>query len=139
VLRHTEPAVVLSHLETLPNSSLPIVDASGLTFVEMNYHEPAQILARTWYLTGGEFAVQYAHATIFESMPLEKQLFHFPANVDSYQHFTLDHKHFYVVGSIEYPEEWLLRKLVADGATLILLKPAEGYHGGEIYEVTLAK
>ncbi len=135
-LLHSKPAV-LARLDPMPDPSLPIVDASGLTFVEMNHYESAQVLSHTWYLTGGEFAVEYAHATIFEAMPLEKQLFHFQANVESYQNFTTAHKHFYVVGIVDYPEEWLLRKLLADGATLILRKQNEAYHGGAVYEVTM--
>jgi hypothetical protein len=140
VLRHAEPAAVPFHLEDLPDQSLPIVDASGLAFVEMNYQETPSILSRTWYLTGGDAALQYAHATIFESMAVEKQIFHFGANVDTFQHFTSLHKHFYVVGTIDYPEDWLLRKLMADGATLTLRRRTPGpYRDSDIYDVTLQK
>ena len=140
VFRHTEPVTGPAHLELLPDPSLPIVDASGLTFVEMNYREPPGILSRTWYLTGGDLAVQYAHATIFESMALEKQMFQFRSNVDTFQHFTQVHKHFYVLGTIDYPEDWLLRKLVADGATLVRLRQhLTDYHDSSVYDVTLSK
>ena len=140
VLRHTEPAIVPLHLEALPDASLPVVAASGLTFVEMNYRETPAMLARTWYLTGGETAIQYAHANIFESMALEKQLFRFRANVDEYKHFTAEHERFYVVGTVDYPEDWLLRKLMADGATLVLRRQTPGaYRDSDIYEVTLRR
>lgn len=139
VLRHTEPLAVPSHLETLPDPTLPIVDASGLTFVEMNYRESPETLSHTWYLTGGDVAIQYAHATIFESMAVERQMFHFRANVDTYQRFTANHRHFYVLGQIDYPEDWLLRKLMADGATLVLRKQIPGsYRDSDLYDVTLA-
>ncbi len=141
VLRHTEPTPAPFHLEDLPDPSLPIVDASGLAFLEMNYQEKPAILSRTWYLTGGDAAIQYAHATIFESMDIEKQMFHLRANVDTYQHFTAGNKHFYVVGTYEYPEEWLLRKLMADGATLVLRRSTTTgpYRDNDVYEVTLAR
>ena len=138
VLRHSEPVIVPMHLEQLPDTSLPIVGASGLTYVEMNYRETPQILSRTWYLTGGDIALRYAHATIFESMALEKQLFHFPANVDTFQHFTAVHRHFYVVGTVEYPEDWLLRKLMAQGATVALQRQTTAsYRDTDIYDVKM--
>ena len=138
VFRHSEPAPIPFGLERLPDASLPIVAASGLAYVEMNYRESPAILSRTWYLTGGDAALEYAHATIFESMALEKQIFHFRSNVDTVQHFTAVHKHFYVAGAIDYPEDWLLRKLMADGATLVLVKQTPGaYRDSDLYEVTL--
>ena len=71
-------------------------------------------------------------------MALEKQLFHFKANVDTFQHFTTIHKHFYVVGTIDYAEDWLLRKLIADGATVVLSRRSPGsYTDSDIYDVTL--
>ncbi len=138
ILRHTEPPLHLSNLTALTDPSLPIVDASGLTFIEMNFREPLQLLARTFYLTGGPFAAQYAHATIFEGMQTEKALMHLPGNVDSYPDFVAHHSHFYVVGTLGYAEDWILPKLQADGATLIIRTSlTSDYKDHELYEVSM--
>ena len=139
ILTHSEPTLALSGLETLPDPTLPLVDSSGITFLDMNYREPAQLLARTFYLTGGPITIEYAHATIFEGMAIEKSMFHLPANVDTYARFTAQHRRFYVFGTYSYPEDWLLCKLNDDGAALRLIRETttEGYPDQDVFEVTL--
>ncbi len=138
ILRHTEPPIRLSHLADFTDPSLPIVDASGLTFLEMNFRESPQLLARTFYLTGGPFAAQYAHATIFEGMGTEKAIMHFRGAVDPYPDFVAHHRHFYVLGTLGYAEDWLLPKLQADGATLLFRTSlASDYKDHDLYEVSM--
>lgn len=138
VFRHTEPTAVPSHLDALPDATLPLVDASGLTFVEMQRREPSALLDHTFYITGGPFAIQYAHATIFEGMQWERDNFHFASHVDSYTPFVLKHPHFYVFGTFDYPEDWLLRKLMADGARIDRIRTLDtSYKDHELYEVTI--
>jgi hypothetical protein len=43
------------------------------------------------------------------------------ASVSSYNDFIHQHREFLVLGTYDYPEEWLLRKLHDDGARLIWL------------------
>jgi len=138
IFRHTEPSAVLLSPVALTDPSLPLVDASGLTFLEMNRREPSQLLDHTYYLVGGPAAIQYAHASIFEGMALEAKLFHLRGQVETYSQFLQEHPHFYVFGTYEYPEDWLLRKLQADGATLRRLGDVDSsYKNHELYEVTM--
>ena len=138
IFRHTEPAVTLITPGALTDPSLPLVDASGLTFLEMNRREPSQLLDHTYYLVGGPAAIQYAHASIFEGMALEAKLFHLRGQVEPYSQFLQEHPHFYVFGTYEYPEDWLLRKLQADGANLRRLGDVDtSYKNNELYEVTM--
>jgi hypothetical protein len=102
--------------------SLPFVDASGLTYVEMDNREDAGFLSRVYYLTDPSASLHYAHATIFEGMKAEKEAFALRANVDQYSIFIRQHPTFLVFGTYDYPEDWLLRKLQADGAHLCLLR-----------------
>ncbi|HET9100287.1 MAG TPA: glycosyltransferase family 39 protein [Acidobacteriaceae bacterium] len=118
--------------------ALPFVDASGLAFLEMNNREPADFLSRVYYLSYPEAAIQYAHASIFEGLANLKYKFPIQDNVEPYQQFIRQHHRFLVFGTYTYPEDWLLRKLMADGATLKFLGDfSSTYDDHELYEVTL--
>ena len=126
--------VPLSRIE--PN--LPIVDASGLTFLEMDNRESSSFLNRVYYLTDPQAALQYSHATIFEGFTGLKHIFPIRANVMPYQQFIQQHPKFLVYGGFDYPEDWVLRKLMADGATARYVGAfSQGYKDSTLYEVTL--
>ena len=117
---------------------LPFVDASGLTFLEMNDREDPAFLSRVYYLTDEQAAIQYAHATIFEGFTNLKHEFPIHDNVTPYPQFLRQHDRFLVFGTYAYAEDWLLRKLLADGATLKFLGDFSSSYGShELYEVTL--
>lgn len=119
--------------------NLPFVDASGLTFVEMNHREPVEFLHRTYYLTDSPSAIKYAHATLFEGEAEVVQVFHFQSNVEALKSFEAEHSKFLVLGTINYQEDWLLRKLIADGNTLRHLGTfSTTYKDKDLYEVTLS-
>lgn len=116
---------------------LPLVDASGLTFVEMNHRETGATLDRLFYLTDPAASRELAHANIFERMSEVADAFHFRGHVKPYRNFILEHPTFYVLGEYDYPEDWLLPQLVKDGATLQLLsytRPA--YKQVQLYRVS---
>jgi hypothetical protein len=117
---------------------LPFVDASGLAFLEMNNRESPAFLSRVYYLTDAQAAIQYAHATIFEGLPNLKKQFPIRDNVVPYDQFIQQHRRFLVFGIYTYPEDWLLRKLLADGASLKLMGNFPStYDDHELYEVTM--
>lgn len=103
------------------NPNLPLVDASGLTFLEMDSRLDSPFLAKVFYLTDPEASIRYAHANIFEGMAKEKEVFPIRANVQAYSTFVKQHRKFLVFGTYDFPEDWLLRKLNADGAQLRLI------------------
>jgi hypothetical protein len=100
---------------------LPFVDASGLTYIEMNSREDDGFLSRVYYLTDQTASLRYAHASIFEGMRSLKGVFPIHANVEEYSIFVRQHPSFLVLGTFDYPEDWLLRKVKADDAHLCLL------------------
>jgi hypothetical protein len=119
------------------DASIPLVDASGLTFVEMDHREDAATLSRVFYLTDPAASSQFAHANIFEGMALERSLFPMRANVSTYSDFIQHHRRFFVLGQYDYAEDWLLRKLQADGATLRMLGPTtNSYKDKDLYEIS---
>lgn len=105
--------------------ALPFVDASGLTFIEMDSREDADFLSRVYYLIDPSASLRYAHANIFEGMQAEKDAFPIRANVEQYSIFVREHPTFLVFGTYNYPEDWLLKKLQADGAHLCLLRTVD--------------
>jgi len=117
---------------------LPLVDASGLTFLEMDHQVSDAAARRLYYLTDTPSAVQYAHATIFEGFGELKDQFSIRSNVEPYTQFIQQHRTFLVYGTFDFPEDWLLRKLLADGAELKYLgKFNEGYRDEDLYEITI--
>lgn len=117
--------------------SLPLVDASGLTFTEMNQYADVATLSRLYYLTDPSGAEKYAHASIFEGEAVIARTFRFKGKVLPYATFIVEHPKFFVYGTYDYPEDWLLRKLQDDGATIRVLKPGFGsYKDRDLYEVT---
>jgi 4-amino-4-deoxy-L-arabinose transferase-like glycosyltransferase len=116
---------------------LPFVAASGLTFLEMDHRESPEFIHRLYYLTDREAATQF-HATIFEGLPKERPWFPIRANMTPFREFTAQHRQFLVLATPGYPEDWLLPKLIADGAQIRLIQETKtGYRDRNLYEVTL--
>ncbi len=103
------------------HEGLPMVTASGVTFVEMDHNESSRFDKRLYYLTNRAAALKYGHATIFEGLAVEKNYFPFRGHVESYNDFMRSHNHFLVIGTLLDPEDWLLKKLQDDGAQLTIL------------------
>jgi hypothetical protein len=139
IFRHSEPAIVPLQLHPIADSSLPLIVNSGIVFIEMNNHESPGLLDRTYYLTGGPVAIHYTNASIFQGMADVIQAFHLHGHAEPYEDFVHQHPHFYLLaGDHDYPEDWLLRKLQADGAQMHLLgKIDDSYRDHDLYEVSL--
>lgn len=117
---------------------LPFVVASGLTYMEMNHRETSAFLDRVYYLTDDAAATEYAHATLFEHEEQTRDMFHLQARVEPLQPFEAKHRKFLVLGTFDYPEDWLLRKLKADGDQIRFVgKYPTSYKDDELYEITL--
>lgn len=116
-----EPGAV----EAIPGD-LPIVSASGLSFMEMDRYLKSSVLSRVYYLVDRPSAIAYAHATIFENLPTAAQDFPLRAHVEPYYSFLKAHRHFLVIDRPDYMEDWLLRKLCDDGASIRLRSTLPG-------------
>ena len=140
ILTSTEPAPTVCEaceLSQRLDPSIPFVDASGLTFLEMDHRESDTMLQRVFYLTDPIASATYAHANIFEGMAVEKSLFPMRANVSIYADFVRLHHRFFVFGEYGFPEDWLLRKLQVDGASLRLVgQMRSSYRDRDLYYVS---
>ncbi len=134
LLVHPIPATAAAFEHIKPD--LPIVAASGLTFVEMGQYESPALVSRLFYLRDRTAAIQFAHATIFEDISDFQRAFKLPGAIESYWQFTQTHPDFLVFGTFDYPEDWLLRKLAADGAAITPVgKYATPYKDKTLFEV----
>ena len=103
---------------------LPLVDAGGVTFFEMNHYEKPDLLSRLYYLKDRSAAMNYTHTNLFEDRGFGdgmKPYFPISGSVNSYADFVHEHREFLVLGTYGAPEDWLLRKLHDDGAQLTWL------------------
>jgi 4-amino-4-deoxy-L-arabinose transferase-like glycosyltransferase len=138
VARPREPAMVREVSLKQLDPTVPLVDASGLTFLEMNKREDAALLSRVYYLTDQDAATRYAHATIFEGMGALRQYWPIPGSVMPYGDFIRQNTHFFVLGTPDYPEDWLIPKLLDDGADLQFKGELDSsYRDHMIFEVTI--
>jgi hypothetical protein len=120
------------------NPELPLVAASGLTFLEMNKREDPVLLSRLFYLTDRTAAIRYAHATIFESDAILQEYFPIRGTVVAYKDFVRQSRHFLVLGTPDYGEDWLIAKLIADNAELNFKgELRRGYKDQMIFEVRM--
>ncbi len=117
---------------------LPLVAASGLTFLEMDHYGDPPTVARLYYLTDRSLALRYAHATIFEGMPDIIGSFPIRAHVTPYSQFLREHSKFLVLGTPDYPEDWLLHALLDSHAAVQYLGDIPGpYKDKQLYLVTI--
>ncbi len=123
---------------TLPD--LPLVAASGLTFLEMDHYEDPATVGRLFYLTDRQKAIQYANATIFEGLPALTKYFPIRAHVVPFSEFVAKHHRFLVLGTPDYPEDWLIRELLDTRETVQYIgNIVSPYKDAQIYEVTMAE
>jgi hypothetical protein len=129
-----------SHTSTRYRSiqpDLPLVAASGLTFLEMDHYEPPDLVERLYYLTDREAAIRYTHADVFETLPGLQRWFPVGAKVQAYRTFVREHNRFLVLCTPGHPMDWLLSKLKDDGATIRLVAEMKtNYKDGSLFEVT---
>lgn len=121
--------------------ALPVVAASGLTFVEMANREPAAFLSRLYYLQDPAGAVRYADSALFESGEFNEYFTHLKTSgtIEPYGAFLREHPKFLVYGTVNYWEDWLLRRLMAEGAQVVWLGQVHGtYKDVDLYEITVS-
>jgi 4-amino-4-deoxy-L-arabinose transferase-like glycosyltransferase len=101
---------------------LPLVAASGLTFMEMDREQPATTVKRLFYLTDMNLALTYAHASMLENLfATTRQCLPIRGHIEPFRTFVSEHHRFLVLGTPSYAEDWLLRYLMAQHAKLELV------------------
>jgi hypothetical protein len=131
-------APLVSDLDSVA-PELPLVANTGLTFLEADHQESAQVAQRLYLLTDAEAASTIAHDTLFDHYERLKDAFPvIRGKIEPYCAFISSHPRFVVVGAYNHPQGWLLRKLDTDGAALHVIGTCSGYtEECQIYEVSV--
>jgi hypothetical protein len=117
---------------------LPLVAASGMQFLEMDYYGSGAFTSRLYYLKDRASAIYYTHGTLNEDYGPDKLRRDFPirGNVQSYSTFVSQHREFLVLGT--WNLDWLLQKLHDDGASTQLIGELNvPYRDKKLYLVTM--
>ncbi len=132
-------APIVSQLDSVA-PGLPLVANTGLTFLEVDRQESAQVTQRLYLLTDEEAASTIAHDTVFAHYEQVKEAFSLRGKVEPYRTFICAHPRFVVVGAYNNPQGWLLRKLERDGAELRVAGTCSGYSEEcQIYEISVRR
>lgn len=129
----------VSHFDSIA-PELPIVANTGLTFMELDRQETAQVAQRLYMLADDEAASTIAHDTVFAHFELVKEAFPIRGKLAPYCAFIAAHPRFVAVGAYNHPQGWLLKKLDRDGAELRVIGTCEGYSEDcQIYEINVRR
>lgn len=135
-----DAAPAISNLDSVA-PDLPIVANTGLSFMELDRQEGAQVALRLYMLTDPEAASSIAHDTVFAHYEEVKAAF--PAirgKVEPYCAFISAHRRFLAVGAYNNPQGWLLKRLDREGAELHAIGTCSGYSEDcQIYEVKVQR
>ncbi len=125
------------HLQDL-DPSLPIVDASPMTYMEMSDREPGEIVSRVYYLTDFKAAKRYSGYTLFDNEDKIRKILELHSNTAKLREFVAVHPTFYMVAAYPSYEDWLPRKLADSGANMNYLgKFVSSYDNDDIFLVTV--
>ncbi len=129
----------LSRLSQI-RSQLPLVVSNGRLFLEADHYESPEIAPRLHFLTNRQAALRYTGCNVFDhGFSVVRKWFPIRGVLVDYDQFLLRHNHFLVYGPYDYPDDWLIRKLLDDGAQLTLLGQKRGSVGDNLLLEVVAK
>jgi hypothetical protein len=101
--------------------NLPFVISNGLLFLEMDHGAPADLTPRLYFLSDPQAARRYTGSDILDNTYLiMKRWFPIRGHIEEYDKFISEHQRFMVYGPMDFPLDWLILRLVDDGARLNL-------------------
>ena len=123
--RHKDP------FEVKPD--LPFVVSSALELLEIDHYAPPSVTSRLYYLTDRDAALEYTQTDGFDAgFPNLQRWFPMHAKLAPYQTFIREHQRFLLYGVYSFPTDWLIKKLIDDGADVRLIGDAEGGYGDNL-------
>jgi hypothetical protein len=116
---------------------LPVVVSTGMWFWHLVHYADATYAGRLTYLVDRAAAIEHTGADVFDvAYPILKKWHRIPGTIVSYSEFMKRREPFLVYGSPVQPLDWLVRKLIVDGASVrvVAIRPE-----GMVWEVTPAR
>jgi len=115
------PTVIQTRTPDQFEKDLPFVISNGRLFLEIDHGAPADLTSRMYFLRDPRAALHYTGSNIFDNGYLiMKRWFPIRGHVEDYDKFISEHRRFMVYGPMDFPLDWLILKLVDDGARLNL-------------------
>lgn len=97
----------------------PVVVTNGLLFLEFDHYESQAVADRLYFLTDPGQAVRYTGTSAFDSgFYILRKWFPIRAHLEDYRSFLATHSRFMVLANYNFPMDWVMRKMQADGVPL---------------------
>ena len=118
---------------------LPFVAASALEFLELDHYSKPEFAKRLYYLSDRDAELEYTQSDILAGgFPVMEKWFKMRGLVVRYQSFIQKHPRFLLYGPYACPNDWLIKKLIDDGAVVSLINDAPSMYGDNLlFEVTI--
>ncbi len=98
---------------------VPFVIGNGTLFLQVDHYAKPELASRLYLLRDPQVAVRYTGSDIFDNgYPIMQRWFPIKGHIEDYQRFISRHDRFMVFGPMHDPLDWLIFKLVDDGAQM---------------------
>lgn len=98
---------------------VPFVIGNGTLFLQVDHYAKPALASRLYLLRDPQAAVRYTGSDVFEnSYPAMRRWFPIKGHIEDYRRFISQHDRFMVFGPMHDPLDWLIFKLVDDGAQM---------------------
>ena len=98
---------------------VPFVIGNGTLFLQVDHYAKPDLTSRLYLLRDPGAAVRYTGSDIYDnSYPIMRRWFPIKGHIEDYQSFISRHDRFMVFGPMHDPLDWLVFKLVDDGAQM---------------------
>ena len=100
---------------------LPLVIGSGLLFLPIDHGATTDLASRLYFLRDPQAALRYTGSSVFDNGYLiVKRWFPIRGHIEDYDKFISEHQRFMVYGPMHFPLDWLIFRLIDDGARMNL-------------------
>ncbi len=98
---------------------VPFVIGNGTLFLQVDHYAKADLTSRLYLLRDPRAAVRYTGSDVFDNgYQITRRWFPIKGHIEDYQRFVSEHERFMVFGPMHDPLDWLIFKLVDDGAQM---------------------
>jgi hypothetical protein len=98
---------------------VPFVIGSGTLFLQVDHYAKPELASRLYLLRDPRVAVRYTGSDVFDNgYPILQRWFPIKGHIEDYRSFMDRHERFMVFGPMHDPLDWLIFKLVDDGAQM---------------------
>ena len=98
---------------------VPFVIGNGTLFLQVDHYAKPGLASRLYLLRDPQASVRYTGSDIFDNgYPIMQRWFPIKGHIEDYRRFIGQHDRFMVFGPMHDPLDWLVFKLVDDGAQM---------------------